>query len=143
MADKDNSPALFRTLQGHNNIIETIAFNPNTTEICSASNDNYLYLWRLKQKNIRAKKIRGHSAPINEVAYSPSGALIATASKDNTVRIWQNHNSDVFTNHIIRSHSACVKTVCFSPDSRLLASGSDDKVVKVFNVSFNNLLVTH
>lgn len=60
-------PELFRSLQGHNDSIRTIAFNSNTRQMASASGDSYLYLWNLQAKNIQAKKLPGHTAAITEV----------------------------------------------------------------------------
>lgn len=130
----ENYPALYRTLQGHNNTIKSLAFNTATSHLISCSEDSNLYLWNLKKKSIRAKKLKGHSAAITEVAFSPSSALIATASMDNTIRIWTNSNLDNYPCNVIRSHNGCVKTLDFSPDSRFIVSGSNDKSVKLFNV---------
>jgi len=128
-----NYPELYRTLQGHNNSIRTIAFNTSTKQLISASEDNLLYLWNLTKKSIRARKLKGHQGFITSVAFSPSSSLIATASMDHTIRIWSNNNLDNYPSHVIRSHSACVRSVDFSPDSRFLLSASNDKTVKIFN----------
>lgn len=132
---KENYPALYRTLQGHNNTIKSIHFNSATSHLVSCSEDGYLYLWNLKKKNIKAHKLKGHTSAISEVAFSPSSALIASASYDNTIRIWTNSNLDNYPSNVIRSHSGCVRTIDFSPDSRFLVSGSNDKTVKIFNVN--------
>lgn len=133
---KENYPALYRTLQGHNNTIKSINFNSATSHLVSCSEDSHLYIWNLKKKNIRAKKLKGHTAAISEVCFSPSSALIASASLDNTIRIWTNSNLDNYPCNVIRSHNGCVKSIDFSPDSRYLVSGSNDKSVKLFNVNF-------
>jgi centriolar protein POC1 len=133
---KENYPALYRTLQGHNNSIKTLSFNSNTSQLLSACHDNNVYLWNLNKKTIRANKLKGHSAPITEVAFSPSSSMFATASMDHTIRLWSNSSVDGYPNHVIRSHNACVRSVDFSCDGRLIVSGSNDKTVKVFNVSF-------
>ena len=133
---KQDFPALYRTLQGHNQSLNTVSINSSTTQIASGSSDGLLYLWNLKSKNIRAKKLKGHSGAICEVNFSPSSALIVTASMDNTIRIWNNSNVDNYPSNVIRSHSACVRSVHFSPDSMFLVSASNDKTVKTFNVNY-------
>ena len=134
---KQDFPALYRTLQGHNQTLSTVSISSSTTQIGSGSSDGLLYLWNLKSKNIRAKKLKGHSGAICEVNFSPSTALIATASMDSTIRIWSNSNIDNYPSNVIRSHSACVRSVHFSPDSMFLVSASNDKTVKTFNVDSN------
>ena len=61
-------PVLYRSLQGHNDPIETITFNTNSQQMASASGDSLLYLWNLQASTIQAKKLKGHSAAITEVA---------------------------------------------------------------------------
>jgi len=145
-ATKENYPALYRTLQGHNNSIKTLSFSSNTSQLLSACHDNKVYLWNLNKKTIRAKKLKGHSAPVTEVAFSPSSSMFASASMDHTIRLWNNSSVDGYPNHVIRSHNACVRSIDFSCDSRLIVSGSNDKTVKVFNVrqiiiSFYSVLI--
>lgn len=141
-------PVLYRSLQGHNDAIESICFNSNSQQMATVSGDSLLYLWNLQANNIQAKKLKGHSAAItevaqfNQVAFSPSGQLIATASMDHTIRIWNNNSVENYPSTVIRSHGACVKTVSFSPDSRFFVSGSDDKTVKIFNVNSVNQSAT-
>lgn len=70
MADTENKsplPELYRSLQGHNDSITSIAFNGTSKQLASASGDHNLYLWNLQSKNIQAKKIKGHSGAITEV----------------------------------------------------------------------------
>lgn len=133
---KKNYPALYRTLQGHNNSVKTLSFNSNTSQLLSACHDNNVYLWHLNKATIKAHKLAGHSAPVTEVSFSPSSSMFASSSFDHTVRVWSNSSVDNYPNNVIRSHTACVTSVDFSCDSRLLVSGSHDKTVKVFNVKY-------
>lgn len=68
-SDKGRLPELYRSLQGHNDSIKTLAFCSNSRQMASASGDKYLYLWNLQAKNIQAKKLSGHTAAITEVIY--------------------------------------------------------------------------
>lgn len=61
-------PVLYRSLQGHNDAIESICFNSNSQQMASASGDSLLYLWNLQANTIQAKKLKGHSAAITEVS---------------------------------------------------------------------------
>jgi WD40 repeat protein len=132
---KKNYPALYRTLQGHNNNVKTLSFNSNTSQLLSACHDNNVYLWYLNKATIKASKLAGHSAPVTEVCFSPSSSMFASSSFDHTIRVWNNSSVDNYPNNVIRSHTACVTSIDFSCDSRLLVSGSHDKTVKIFNVT--------
>lgn len=77
MTDQKDSklPVLYRSLQGHNDPIESICFNTNSQQMASASGDSLLYLWNLQSSNIQAKKLKGHSAAITEVVPDDLGRL--------------------------------------------------------------------
>lgn len=77
MTDPKDSklPVLYRSLQGHNDSIESICFNTNSQQMASVSGDSLLYLWNLQSSNIQAKKLKGHSAAITEVALRDLGRL--------------------------------------------------------------------
>ena len=68
-------PVLYRSLQGHNDAIESICFNSNSTQMATTSGDSLLYLWNLQANNIQAKKLKGHSAAITEVLSFELGRL--------------------------------------------------------------------
>lgn len=78
MADPEQKsalPELYRSLQGHNDAIESIAFNGTSRQLASTSGDSLLYLWNLEAKNIQAKKLKGHSAAITEVSFGDAGRV--------------------------------------------------------------------
>lgn len=68
-------PILYRSLQGHNDSIESICFNSNSQQMATVSGDSLLYLWNLQANNIQAKKLKGHSAAITEVVSCDLGRL--------------------------------------------------------------------
>lgn len=70
-----NTPELYRTLQGHNDAIQCIAFNSNSRQLASVSGDHALYLWNLQAKNIQSKKLKGHNGAITEVGTSNAGGV--------------------------------------------------------------------
>lgn len=77
MTDPKDSklPVLYRSLQGHNDSIESICFNSNSQQVASVSGDSLLYLWNMQANKIQAKKLKGHSAAITEVLSYKTGRL--------------------------------------------------------------------
>ena len=62
-------------------------FNPDSTRIASASEDNAVRVWDAGTgKEIGV--LRGHAAFVIDVAFSPDGRCIASASDDGKVKLW-------------------------------------------------------
>ena len=92
MTDPKDSklPVLYRSLQGHNDPIESICFNSNSQQMASVSGDSLIYLWNLQSSKIQAKKLKGHSAAITEVALHDLGRIQS---------IWATHSLCIYGPH--------------------------------------------
>lgn len=113
----DSEPKLIHHFKGHKNTITSLAFNPTSNQIASASLDHSVHLWNFDTKaKLRCYKFLGHCDATHAVAWSPSGELMATASADRTARVWVptvQGSSGVF-----RAHTSTVRCVDFNPSGR-------------------------
>ncbi len=110
-----------RTLEGHTNVVFSIAFSPDGRTLASGSWDRRIKLWDAATgREIRT--FTGHTGWVRSVAFSPDGRTLASGSWDRTVKLW-----DVVTGRELRTlrHTNTVWSVAFSPDERTLASGGD------------------
>lgn len=75
-------------MQGHENEISKISFNPQGNKIITASSDKTCRLWSVDTGN-EHQVLEGHEDEIFSCAFNYEGDTIITGSKDNTCRIWK------------------------------------------------------
>ena len=75
------------TLEGHEAVIESIAFSPDGSVIASGSQDHTVRLWDAATGELLVV-LDNHTDRVNAVIFSPGGAVLATSSRDGTVRLW-------------------------------------------------------
>ena len=108
-----------RTFAGHKEVVNVLAFSPNSLLLASGSADKTVRLWNVGTGEEQMQLI-GHSAPIVGLAFHPNGKTLASASDDGSVRLW-----DLRTGHEIRSiqaHESTLNGLAFAPDGRSVAT---------------------
>ncbi|MEP6519738.1 AAA-like domain-containing protein [Microcoleus vaginatus] len=126
-------------LEGHNNVVISVAVSPDGKTLASASFDNTIKLWNLQSQKPIAT-LTGHSNPVYSVAFSPDGKTLASASSDKTIKLWNLESQKELTT--LTGHSRSVWSVAFSPDGLILASASGDKTIKLWNLESQKELTT-
>ncbi|NDJ26270.1 hypothetical protein GS682_32875 [Nostoc sp. B(2019)] len=120
------------TLQGHSDLISSVAFSPDGKTLASASRDSTIKLWHIGTGR-EIYTLQGHSSWVRSVAFNPDGRTFITGSCDTTIKLW-----DVTTGGQIRTiqaHPNSVYSVAFSPDGKILASASTDTTIKLWDVT--------
>ena len=129
-ADADKSPAWelkywrwmcqqeLRTLYGHDDIVNAVAFDSSGGMLASIAQDGKLCIWSVPDGRL-LHTILAHQGPANCVAFH--GETIATGGGDKTLRLW-----DALTGlelHAIQYDDE-VSCLAFSIDGKLLAVGT-------------------
>ncbi|MEA3333676.1 MAG: WD40 repeat domain-containing protein [Pseudomonadota bacterium] len=76
-----------RILSGHQGLVWSIDFSPDSRLLISGSNDRSVRLWDVESGQ-QIQILESHQNDVNSVAFSPDGLLAASASDDRTVRVW-------------------------------------------------------
>jgi len=116
-------------LEGHQGILNSIAFSPDGKYLASGSADNTIQIWDLKTNNLIIT-FQAHTKGVTHVAFSPDGRYLASAGYENLygnntlIKIWGMNK--VVLEHSFISNDNFIKSLNFSPDGEyLFSSGSD------------------
>jgi WD40 repeat protein len=154
-----------QVLGEHEDIIRTIAFNPDRRKIVSGSDDTTLKTWDISKWECIRTHI-GHKDSITTVAWSPDGEKLYSSSSDKTVKVWDvsevtyihdlPDNWDSIGTHTSAANSvsdladschftmfgdeATLKSVAWSPDGNKIATASRDRTLKIWDVETGECL---
>ena len=118
------------TLEGHTDLVWSVAFSPNGQTLASGSQDRTIRLWNPNNGNLK-RTLRGHRDAVNSVAFSPDGRTLASGSWDGTIRLWNPNNGNL--KRTLTGHTDGISFVAFSPDGQILASASGDRTLRLWN----------
>ncbi len=128
----DTREEAIATLVGHTEMVDSLAFNPESNLLVSGGNwdANGIRLWDVKTwKTIRTFP---NDHPVYSVKFSPDGMKIASASFDHTVKLW-----DVITGNLIWKYTDTnqLNWVDFSSDGKLIAVAAYDNTARLLDAS--------
>ena len=111
-----------KTLEGHTDGIEALAFSTDNSQLASCSRDGTIRLWDGRTGEY-LRTLTGHNGPIHSVAFKPGAFELASVgdhSGNHTVRKWDTNTGRT---HIRGRHLWAV-TVAYHPRGHTLASGA-------------------
>ena len=127
-----------KTLGGHTDEVNSVAYSPDGKNICSGSSDATIKIWEtFSGKCIKTLEGKGWYDLIMSVVYSPDGENICSGSNDNTIKIW-----NTFTGECIKTlggkeegkgHTRGLRSVAYSRDGEYICSGSYDATIKIWD----------
>jgi WD40 repeat protein len=74
-------------MEGHEDAVRSVCFNPEGTKVVSAANDESVRLWDVKSGQL-LHTYRGHVLEVQSVDISPDGKIIASGSDDRKIKLW-------------------------------------------------------
>jgi WD40 repeat protein len=112
-----------RRLSGHEGIVTSVAFSPDSLRVVSGSEDRTARVWDLNDPNAPPLVIGGHSGTVNDVAFSPDGTRLLSVSLDRKVRIWNFQVPDTPPLQTTSAKPGNVSAGAFSPDGTRVVFG--------------------
>jgi WD40 repeat protein/tetratricopeptide (TPR) repeat protein len=127
----DSSQLSYKVLSGHQEAVQSLAFNPDGSLLASGSDDASVILWDVK-KGEKIQTIRDHQDAVKSVTFNPDGTFLASGSFDGTVRLWNIFRSGrepAAVSKTLQSPAQHIWSVAFDPDGRFLLSSSSENML--------------
>jgi len=122
---------LIMTLNGHNQMVISIAYSPDGRLLASGSDTGTVSIWDTRTGEETVAPLLSDGSSVNSLAFSPNGESIASGTNVG-VYIWTGITSQPTTLRLT-GHSKRVSCVAFSPNGSVLASGSWDKTIRLWS----------
>ena len=117
-------------LNGHTELVCSVAFSSDGTHIVSGSADNSVRVWDVLTGQER-HLLKGHTDSVYSVAFSRDDSHIISGSNDESVWVWDALIGE--EKHVLHGHTDRVTSVAFSSDDSHIVSGSYDTSVHVWD----------
>jgi WD40 repeat protein len=129
-------------LAGHQLMVTSVAFSPDSILLASASEDKTVQFWNVVTgRRVHDEPRVGHKEGVTGVAFDPQdGNRLASTSRDGTVRFW-----DVKTGketRILKGIDRVIFGLAFSPDGRRLVTANLDKSMTFWNTDNGQEILT-
>ena len=76
-----------QTLRGHVDSVNAVAWQPYSSNVCSASGDKTVSVWDART-GLCVQTLYGHSNSVNNLVVSNRGDMIVSSDADGVVKVW-------------------------------------------------------
>ena len=131
-----------RTLIGHTDDVESLAFSPDSRTLASGSGmrDKTIRLWDIETGSSKvvtdpswADNARMYAGVASKIAFSPDGQTFASGMKRGDIHLWETATGA--KKKTLRGHSQRIAHIFFSADGQTLISASDDGTMLIWNLT--------
>jgi len=119
-----------KILRGHTDTIHALNFSPDGRRIVSASCDNTVRIWNLRDGS--STVVGDQQGSYWTACFSPDGQYVAASSRY-AIKLW-----DARTGRVLRDlvgHQSHIGSLTFTPNGEALLSGSNDTTLKYWDTS--------
>ncbi len=125
----------------HNNLIRSLTFNSNGTQLISTSMDSTTRIWDMATGDILIILNR-HQAQVNDVALTVDDQTVITASEDKTVKVWDISLDGLSERFNRKIHQDSVSSLAMDHSGTFLATASEDASACLLDCRSGEILQT-
>ena len=107
-------------LVGHSQVVNSLAFSPDSKKLISGGPDNIAIVWDIETQTL-LHRLEGHRSYVHAVGFTPDGQRAVTGSYDNTLRLWRVDDGALIAT--MTGHGDKVYALAVSPKDGSIASG--------------------
>ena len=130
LLDAQSLEPVRRWPHGHDGVVFSVAFSPDSRRIVTAADDAIARVWDAAT-GTRLHDLVGHGNRVLCAEYSPDGKRIASGGDDKNVRLWDAETFEEVAR--LGGHEAYVYSLAWRADSQQLISGSGDQTVRIWD----------
>jgi len=117
-------------MEGHQQLVNHVAFSPDGTKIASASFDKSVRIWNGRTGKWLATLI-GHVQAVYQCHWSADSRYLVSGSADSTVKIWKMRTMKMARE--LPGHYDEVFATSWSPNGKKIVSGGRDRMLKIWS----------
>lgn len=133
------SGKLVRLLEGHEDVVNNLAFSPGGSLLLSGSADRHAIIWEVSTGKIHLR-LRGHTERVNAVAFTSDGLRVVTGSDDRSLKLWEVESGRLI--NTMTGHADNIASIAVNPRDGTIASIGDDAEIRLWDGSTGRPLKT-
>lgn len=120
-----------KPVEGHTDVVYSIAWNADGTKLATGSQDKIARLWEWPSGKL-LKEFKDNADGVTRVCFAPDGKSLYTASLDHNVRSFDTNTGAVLK--VFSGHNEAVTALALSPDGKSLVSSSLEQRIRWWNL---------
>lgn len=120
-------------LVGHQGLVNSISFSPDSKKLASGDSRSYVYLWDIATGKLLRRLVLEPFYGGTSVSFSPGGKTVACA-RVHLVSLWDGASHWSSRALSLDSRRDVLQSISFNPDGRMVATGNVDGRVFLFDV---------
>ena len=129
---------LIYTLEGHQDVVNCLEFDPEGRYLVSGSVDMEIKVWSLESGKMK-RTLGSHFKEINTLDYSKDGSYLVSGSSDTTVNLYDTTSSDLVLTFIDKEK--IIQKVAISRLNSFIVIGSHS-TLKIWDLNENKIIRT-